>query len=145
MFCTLTAVTENQLFLHYGASDMDKYKCKHCKIYTWILDLSSMSWKRYSTPPEDKYGPRRYHTCTRGINNSVMITGGKYVKYVNDQNEEPEPWEDIHMTLGAKTLQQLAIQTIWKHECTLPWQESLPEKLRSLFGFLGDFSNMVTL
>ena len=129
---TLHAITENQVLVHRGMKDKDSVACD------WVLDLSSMSWKKYSTPLEDKHGHFYYSfTCTRGSDSSVIYIVGKDVQYI--EAEEPVPWKSIHMTFQAKSLQQLAIQTIWTHKHTLPWQETLPKKLRYLFGFLGDF------
>ena len=137
--CILTAITENQLVMAYGKSKVDE----HSKINIWILDLSTMSWKAYSTAAGKDREPRLYHTCTQGFNSRVMIIGiGDYQcfhNYCNDPNQKLETWTNVHITLEAKSLQQLAMQTIWKHKSTLCWQEILPRKLRSLFGFLGDF------
>ena len=134
-FCTLTAITENQLLMNYGTDlkwtpRMDEPLA--LDVSTWILDVSTMSWNEYS-PVDKVYDPKIYHTCTRGINNSVMIIGGEYLV-----RSKQKPSKNIHMTLEAKSLQHLAIHTIWKHERTLPWKESLPKKLRSLFGFLDE-------
>ena len=122
--CTLTAITEKQLVLH---SASDKYSKKN----TWILDLPSMSWRRYSRASEDR--PRRRHTCTRGFNSSVIIIGGLYEDFETTDELLEEPLEILHIILEAKTLQQLAIQTIYKHKHALPWQETLPMKLKYLF------------
>ena len=133
-FCTLTAVTENQLIMHHRTSKMNKSS----HINTWILDLSTMLWRKYPTDADYEHGPRCYHTCTRSINSSVMVIGGEYLKYGDyliDTMRKPGPCENIHITLEAKRLQHLAIQIIWKHKCTLPWQETLPKKIRSLFDF----------
>ena len=119
---TFTAITENRLFMQHG-----------------ILDIPSMSWRKCSTAVDKYYVPSIYHTCTRGINSSVMIIGGRYIPHPYDPCKKSEPWKTIHMILETKSLQQVAIQTIWKHKHTLPWQERLPRKLISLFGFLGDF------
>ena len=118
-YCTLTAITEDQLVMHYGKSKTNE----HSNINTWILDLSSMSWREYTAAD---YNPRINHTCTQGINSSVVIIGGEFKK----------PYENIHITLKTKSLQHLASQTIWKHKHTLPWKKTLPRKLKCLFGFL---------
>ena len=128
-FCTLTSITENQLVMHHGRSKMDAMS----KSYTWILDLSMMSWKEYLPAVDKDDGPRVYHTCTQGLNRSVMIIGGISGYY------QPQPWKNVHMALEAKSLKQRAIRTIWQHKNALPWRETLPKKLRSLFGFPGDF------
>ena len=131
--CTVNALTEKQLLVHHGE------KGKRRVTGNWIiLDLSSMSWKKYSTPLDSKYGQICYSlACTQGINSSAMVIVGKDFPYV--AGEEPVPWKAIRMTLQAKSLQQLAMQTIWKYNYTLPWQEILPTKLRNIFGFRGYF------
>ena len=135
--CMLNAVTENQVFVHYGTTDIDG----HREINTWILDLSSMSWKKYSNPYEDGYNPYNEPTSTTGINNSAMIIVRKCFQDNDNLDDEQEPFNYFHMNLGAKSLQQLAMQTIdlWKHDRTLPWQETLPKKLKYLLGFPGEF------
>ena len=132
-FCTLTAITDNQLVMNYGISKTDKPQ----NVSTWILDISTKSWNKHSAVDKG-YCPKIFNTCTRGINNSVMIIGGEYV-YSKRKPLKNTYTKNTYMTLKAKSLQHLAIQKIWKHKHTLPWQESLPRKLRYLFGFLDEF------
>ena len=126
-FCTLTPITETQLVVHTSPH-------KSAPQTTWILDLTSMSWRQCSRATEDHH-PSLLHTYTRCLSSSVI--GGVYCWRYLDEDYDPdatqEPMEKLHVILEAKTLQQLAIQTIYKHKHALPWQETLPRKLTCLF------------
>ena len=115
--CSLNVTRENQLVLRHG-------KRHDALEHTWILDLSSYSWKKCSY--NDSF--RIYHTGSLGINNSIIIIGGTF------------DWDRLRLNkcapmckvmLEPKSLQQLSIQTVYKHQHQLPWMD-LPKKLIKL-------------
>ena len=67
--CSLNAITHDQLLLYGGTSPGSDDKTLSD---TWILDLSSKTWKQYK--PE-KY-QRQCHTASTGINCNSIIIGG---------------------------------------------------------------------
>ena len=116
---SLNAISQDQLLLHGGCGS-DKKSLSD----TWILDLPSQTWKQYKS---GDCPPRAYHTGSTGINsNSIIIGGGMH----------PRPQasvDDYHIMLEPKSLQQLAMQTIYIHQTSLPWR-GLPKKLITLLG-----------
>ena len=118
-FSTFTALTYSLLVLHGG------YNGKNDCTMIWILDLSTLSWKELKSVVNL---PRTGHTCTRDINSNAVVIGGDYDL---DDDLSYTPVENLHMKLEAKSLQQLAIQTIHKNRNELPL-ETLPKKLSSL-------------
>ena len=116
--CSLNAATENQLVLHGG----ENWK----KNNTWILDLPSLSWRRlYSTKYKDH--PRFNHTGCQGINKSIIIAGGH-----TNATSQQSYCSIFNVMLEPKSLQQLAIKTIYAHRTELPWKCHLPKKLMRL-------------
>ena len=107
-WCTLTATPDNQLVLHGD--------------YTWIMDLTSYSWRLYTSGKYDQYD----HTATLGVNSNVIIIGGYFTNESNHDNM-------FHVMLEAKSLQQLAAHRIYKHQANLSWK-CLPKKLIALLG-----------
>ena len=123
--CSLNVTRENQLVLHCGESVERDEGFED----TWILDLSSYSWKKCS----DVYYGRSRHTGSLGINNSIIIIGGIYADY--DIGE----YRDLHaptcnFMLEPNSLQQLSIKTVNKYRGQLPW-ECLPKKLIKLMQY----------
>ena len=115
---TLTAVTENQLVLHGGFEPLSERKCSN----TWIIDLTSYSWRQY-TPGRDH--ARCCHTGLSGLNSNAIILGGL---------KDGEVYNFVfHVMLEPKSLQQLAMQIIFKNQNKLPCN-LLPAKLISLLG-----------
>ena len=96
----------------------------------WVLDTLSASWRKHETAPKDKR-PRHSHTATPGINNSVVIIGG----HGPDRSKSSNSLKTLHVMLQPKSLQQLAVKTVYKHKAKLPCK-ALPKSLRSLLGFL---------
>ena len=119
--CTLTAVTDNQLVLHGGGHDLFDFCCD-----TWVMDLTTHSWIQYTSRKDHV---RSYHSGSVGLNNSVIIIGGEKESY-----DTCELHDIFNVMLEAKSLQQLAMQTIYKHQDELNWN-CLPKKLISLLGF----------
>ena len=119
-FCTLTAITDNQLVVHGG---MAKYRGLSD---TWIMDLTSHSWRQY-TSGEDH--ARWCHASSSGLSRNVIIFGGS--KYYIDTYEVYD--NVFHVTLEPKCLQQLAMQMIHRHKDELQLN-SLPRRLISRMG-----------
>ena len=126
--CTLTAVTEDYLVMHGGVCHASAPEFN-----TWIFNVTSASWRIYLIKGKDKQDDKRFHSCALRINHStVIITGGELLDWEHPQPHEP--LQDINITLKPKSLEHLAMQTIYKNQKTLPWQ-MLPKKLLSLFEY----------
>ena len=113
-FC-LTAVTDYQLVL-YGGSSTGLLASDD----TWIFDIKNGLWKQYT---RFKGHVRWYHTGTRGLANSVFITGGLKLGTIPRQKIPTS-----HLLLEPKSLQQLAMYIIYQHMDMLPWK-SLPTRI----------------
>ena len=125
-FCTLTAVTEDYLVMHGGLFNTTPPVSD-----TWIFDVTSASWRIYANRGKYKYEEKWFHSSALGINsNNIIIIGGELLDWEHPQPHEP--LQDINITLKPKSLQHLAMQTIYKNQNMLPWQ-MLPKKLLSLF------------
>ena len=108
--CSLIAITEHHLVLHGGQSGSGK-----CFDDTWILDLPSLSWKKHSAGRDHL---RSDHTGTVIVSSSVIIGGEFYdraddIIYCNDV---------FSVRLEPKSLQQLAMLTVYNHRNMLPWK-----------------------
>ena len=120
-FCTLTAITDNQLVVHGG-----KYKMFNMLSDTWIMDLTSRSWRRY-TSGEDHV--RCCHTSSPGLSSNVIICYG-----CMDSSDTGKAYNNVfHVMLEPKCLQKLAMQIIHRYMDELPWN-SLPRRLISRLG-----------
>ena len=117
--CTLTALAGEKLVLHGGFGDPDRFSD------TWIMDLSSHSWKLYTS---QKDHDRWYHTGSLGPNNDVIILCG-----FKKQSDDEVYSNTFHVMLEPRCLQQLALKLICKHQDQLPWK-LLPAKLISKLG-----------
>ena len=110
-FCTLTSVTSSRLVccgdfkLYYGPSGLKK---------TQVLDLPTQTFSGYTSNSDYARG---YHTATIGLNNDTVIIGGDQHYAVSS-----------HLMFEPKSLQQLAMKTIYTYRTVLPWG-SLPNKL----------------
>ena len=115
--CSINALTEKQLVMH------GRYAAKIGSLSdTWVLDLPLRSWKKYTSY---KAHPRRGHTGSLGLNNDIIIIGGirshSFLQiFVNKAI--------FHVMFEPKCLQQVAMQTVFKHQAELPLT-SLPKKL----------------
>ena len=120
--CTLSVIRNNQLVLHNGDADnFDTSPFKQMDTrYTWIIDLSSLSWKEYRCV--DIY--RAFNTGCPVINNCIIIIGGTL-----SCSHTYTPTTSI--MLEPRSLQQLSMQTVYEHRGQLPWK-SLPPKLIQL-------------
>ena len=121
--CSLNAVTENQLLLHGGLSST-----QDALDDTWVFDLLSLSWRQYLASRDHS---RNGHTGNTCINSDVIIIGGES----NPFDITRRVYNDvITFRLNPKSLQQMAIWTIYQHQDVLPWK-LLPNQLKSLFTF----------
>ena len=119
---SLTAVTANHLVLHGGKSSDVYHDTMHEE--AWIFDVEHGEWKRYR-----RFRPssRFMHTGTRGLTNSVFIIGGCSMNGSLKWRKTPTR-PTLPLVLGSKSLQQLAMHTIYQHKDMLPWKR-LPSKL----------------
>ena len=115
--CTLTAVSGSKLILHAGEKPSIEAFSE-----TWILDLVSQTWKKYTPQIEDH--SRCDHSGSIGMNNSVVIIGG----LKDDAAGAIDYTTEFHIMLEPKSLQQLAARVIHKHKSLLQWK-CLPKKL----------------
>ena len=119
--CSLTAISETELILvneNWGGSG-----------YAWIMNLTSHTWKLY-TPQRDHRHPD--HAVALGVNRNVIITGGSH-----DHEARGSRYPSTcHVMLEPKSLQQLAMKTIYNQRSVLPWK-CLPKKLIVRLGLLG--------
>ena len=127
----MNAVTEHLLVLHGDVPVTGQVVNE-----TWILDLPSLSWKRYDWQYKPGWDyPRFCHTGTSGINSSVVIIGG--VNYVSNIREHLR-WvyynDTFSVSLEPKSLQQLTTWALHKHRNDLRWK-LLPKKLVARFQF----------
>ena len=119
--CSLNATANYKLVLH---STMSTALSK-----TWIVDLQSRSWKQYSSGRDH---PRRCHTGSSGINN-VTITFSAIAGEIDTCV--------FSVMLEPKSLQQLAVKTVYEHRRELSWQ-CLPPKLIKLM-YCGNGDDLV--
>ena len=121
------AISDRQLLLHGGYNH-------ECTFHdTWIMDLSSHTWKKL--PVEVKV--TRYHEmyypthlgCCRVVNKNVVIFGDL------TRNKDPNQRNisTFHVMLEPRSLQQLAMKLIYSLRDVIPWQR-LPRKLISQLG-----------
>ena len=122
-WCTLSALNNNQLVLYGGDSGI---RSDETLGDTWIMDLTSYSWRQY----ESKDHTRRSHTASVCLNNNVTIIGGCQGGF---DYREKSYTSVFHVMLEAKSLQQLVVRTIYKHQDEINWT-CLPNKLISLLG-----------
>ena len=116
---SLTAISETELIsvnvFWVGSSNSD----------VWIMDLTSQTWKQYTSPRDH----RRFHNAAvSGVNWSVIVTGG-------DGSTGGTYTHTYHVMLEPKSLQQLAMKTVFKQRSVLPWK-CLPTKLIAKLGLL---------
>ena len=125
--CSLNAITHDKLLLYGGGT---VYKTLSD---SWILDLPSKTWKQYK--PGDYH--RRAHTGSTGINSNSLIIGGRIFPVDHSCDDHPTTF---CIRLEPRSLQQLAMQTIYKHR-NLVSCECLPKKLITLLGMSSNEEN----
>ena len=127
---TLT-VTDDNLVLHGGCGKGELWPLTALSD-TWIMDLASHSWTPYTSRKDHT---RASHTGCTGLNNNVIIIGGNPT--CDERDDPPEVYDNIfQVMLEPKSLQQVAMQAILKHQSELPLN-CLPVKLLSLMGIPG--------
>ena len=126
--CSLNVTRENLLVLHCGEKDDGGEIFK----VSWILDLSSYSWKKCTY--DDCL--RWQHTGSLGISNNIIIIGGFYGGFFNREADLDQCTPVCHVMLEPKSLQQLSIKTVHKYRGQLPWKY-LPQKLIKLMQYGG--------
>ena len=118
---TLNIVSDDKLVVHCG---------KQAMLYvhndTWIFDISSQAWRQHTSVLDH---PRWGHTGTNTIKSSILIIGG--VKAPGDSYDNYR--NTFQVMLESRSLQQMAMQTVYKHRTELPWKY-LPPKLIARFG-----------
>ena len=115
---TLTATEDNHLVLQGGyaqalASGMNNI---------WIIDLTTYSWRPYTSRRDHGH---MGHTASCGFNSNIIVLGG----FCGDTSEAYN--KVFHVMLGPKSLQKLAMYTIYNHQDELAWK-CLPKKLLTL-------------
>ena len=122
--CTLTAVTDNSLLLHA----MGSKSSNHSLCNTWMLDLSSMSWRHCHSNPS-AVPLEGYQSCA-GINSDVIVLGG-YSRCTGKTSLSVIHEEVVYHVkpLEPTSLQHLAMKIVYKHHNVLPWKQCLPTKL----------------
>ena len=126
--CTLTMISDSTLVLHGGAQLLTNGVFHNYKTSsdTWILDLSTQTWRQYISTTDHS---RACHKGMTGLNGCVIITGGG-----KDPRESHDDYTTtFHVMLAAKSLQELAMQSVFKHKNVLPWK-FLPQKLQTCLG-----------
>ena len=133
--CSLSAISDGKLVLHGGVVHLqggrvivlhngipsDMSLCRD----TWIFDIQSQTWKKHASAVNYHVG----HTGTATMNSTVIIVGG-----TDDLgNSDDSCTVTFHIRLEPKSLQQLAVKTIYNHRTELCW-ECLPKKLITLLG-----------
>ena len=124
-FCSFNALTANMLVLHGGKiSD-------HLFSDTWIMDVPSLTWRKHSVIKDN---PRCIHTGSIGINKDVIIIGGiGGISIAGAKISAAAVHKDtFHVMLEPKSLQQLALKTVHKHQAELPLKIRLPKQLIKL-------------
>ena len=114
---SLNRISNGQLVLHGGRGhNIDSTD-------TWVMDLSSHTWIKHIVSADH---PCFGHTSFLGENKCVIIIGGRsgYIRHTSDRRDRAA----VHVRLQSESLQQLAMQVIYKHRTALPCK-CLPSKL----------------
>ena len=119
VLASLTAISENQLVLYGGLADTVISD-------TWVYDLPSGTQRQHTA---NKHVPRPSHTGSLGANKSIIMIGG-----CADGNVPPV----VHVMFESRSLQQLAMKTIYNQQTQLPWT-CLPPKLIAQLGLSENF------
>ena len=124
MNCSFCAATDTQLILHGGRGQPELQS-------TWIFDVTSLTWKQQII--DDL--PRYFHTGTECMNGGVIIIGGHCEQTIAQ-------YQFIYVQRNARSLQQLAMKTIYEHKSkNLPWR-ALPKQLITQVMFPGISGNL---
>ena len=116
---SLTAVNCNQIILHGGSSLGTKHKD------TCILDLHTFKWKEVT---QEEHAARNCHTATMAGDDHVVIIGG---------NKNKCTVSHIHLRHQPKTLEQLALSSVYKHKKRLtPKEFQMPGSTYESFEYM---------
>ena len=119
--CSLTVVTDTQLILYGGVVEV--------QVSTWILDIPSLTWRKHSIQDNKQV---YWHTGTEGVNGTVIIIGGRD----RLSSGQLQKYQIIYTKREPKSLQQLAMKTIYYYKDVMPWN-SLPKRLAAQILFPG--------
>ena len=117
---TLTAITDNLLVFHGAVAQKSPTSNDSS---TWSMDLRSSSWRQYTSGEDHSF---QNHASSLGLHNNVIIMSCS----PNDIMRR-STFNISHVMLESKSLQKLALYTIYKHLTKLPWK-CLPKKLIAL-------------
>ena len=112
---SITPISNSELALYVG------YNRVHECTFTWILDVESHTWGLHMDETENQARWGSNHTGTPGLNNNVILLGGKSSSQETNNSM-------FSVMLEPKLLQQLALKTIYQHKKVLEWK-GLPRKL----------------
>ena len=122
--CSLNVISDTTLLLYGGASVQLPGHSIQTLDGMWIFDVLTNTWRQYTSSKDHHRGG---HRGTPGLNKCVIVIGGA---------KDPEDSYDdytttFHVMLAPKSLQQVALQTVFKHRAVLSWT-CLPLKLKTL-------------
>ena len=122
-FCSLTALSDEELVLHGGMNSTDELRD------TWIIDLPSRMWMKHTPHDSINDHPRYGHTGTLDSNGRVVIIGGCKTPKNKDAYKTI-----FHITLKfkPKSLQQLALKTVYEHRADLSFNRIPPTLMTAL-------------
>ena len=131
--CSLNVTLDNKLILHGGLRTHSRPllgNSTYLNNNTWIFDLATHTWRQYSSRKDHSRGN---HTGTTGIDGCIIMIGGfTDLKAIFESNYD-DYTTTFHVMLEPKSLQKLAIQTIFIHKDMLPLK-CLPPKLQRYLG-----------
>ena len=118
---SLSPISASQFLLH-GGQHQDEHG-QSLNTMPWIFSVQLRTWRQHPTAESHL---RENHTCycITALNSNIIILGGKTSSGSRHQRENTI----LCVRLEPKSLQQLAIQMIYKHKSELPWK-SLPKKM----------------
>ena len=123
-YCTLNVISDGMLLLRGGGAKNSSVFVYGTLDDTWILDLQTQKWKLFTSANNHSC---ECHTGTTGLNGCVVIIGGR--KALSEISSVYTT--TFHVKLEPKSLQQVAMQTVYAHRTQLPWK-NLPKKLINL-------------
>ena len=126
-YFSLVGASDTKLVLHGGADSASTQPGAQLSD-TWVLDLLSLKWQKYTSVADH---PRWCHKSSTGFNSCSAIVIGGATNYPNKSYDAYTP--TFHVMLEPKSLQQQAIQAVYNQREHLPWK-LLPEKLINYLG-----------
>ena len=135
--CSLNVTTNSHLVLHGGHKRGITHGSGGMLGDTWILDLSTQTWRMYRSAKEDI---RCLHSGASGISNDIIIIGG--IKEIMCSRSKAK--DIFHVMLEPKGLQQLAMKIVYKNRRELPWKKCFPKKLINLMAIADEHEDATT-